>query len=42
MFQLLWLVVAIPFDSAVLLALFGSRLSRNLLGTLMSSTCGFG
>src|SRR3984957_4518239 len=28
MLQLLWLVVAIPFASAVLLALIGSRLSR--------------
>src|ERR1700675_3204831 len=31
MFQLLWLVVAIPFVSAVLLALFGSRLPRKFV-----------
>src|SRR5437868_2647352 len=31
MFQLLWLVVAIPFVSAVLLALFGSRLPRRMV-----------
>src|SRR6202022_5028163 len=31
MLQLLWLVVAIPFVSAVLLALFGSRVSRRIV-----------
>jgi NADH-quinone oxidoreductase subunit L len=31
MFQLLWLVVAIPFASAALLALFGSRLPRKIV-----------
>src|SRR6516225_2101985 len=30
MLQLIWLVVAIPFASAALLALFGSRLSRRV------------
>ena len=43
MFQLLWLVAAIPFVSAVLLALFGSRLPRKLvaqLGALIGTQVG--
>ena len=41
MFQLLWLVVAIPFVSAVLLALFGSRLPRRMVAMLGAGSIGF-
>src|ERR1700724_809403 len=41
MFQLLWLVVAIPFVSAVLLALFGSRLSRRMVAISGAGSIGF-
>jgi NADH-quinone oxidoreductase subunit L len=40
MLQLLWLVVAIPFASAVLLALFGSRMSRRLVATIGAGSIG--
>jgi NADH-quinone oxidoreductase subunit L len=41
MFQLLWLVVAIPFVSAVLLALFGSRLPRRMVAISGAGSIGF-
>src|SRR5260370_39752530 len=41
MFQLLWLVAAIPFVSAVLLALFGSRLSRKFVAMSGAGSIGF-
>jgi NADH-quinone oxidoreductase subunit L len=41
MFQLLWLVVAIPFVSAVLLALFGSQLPRRMVAISGAGSIGF-
>jgi len=41
MFRLLWLVAAIPFASAALLALFGSRLSRRMVAILGAGSVGF-
>src|SRR5882757_1110105 len=41
MFQLLWLVSAIPFVSAVLLALFGSRLPRKFVAIAGAGSIGF-
>ncbi len=41
MFQLLWLVVAIPFASAALLALFGSRLPRKIVAISGAGSIGF-
>jgi NADH-quinone oxidoreductase subunit L len=41
MFQLLWLVVAIPFASAALLALFGSRLPRKVVALSGAGSIGF-
>ena len=41
MFQLLWLVVAIPFASAALLALFGSRLPRKFVAISGAGSIGF-
>src|SRR5882762_6200370 len=41
MFQLLWLVAAIPFVSAVLLALFGSRLPRKFVAISGAGSIGF-
>jgi NADH-quinone oxidoreductase subunit L len=40
MFQLLWLVAAIPFASAALLALFGSRLTRRMIAILGAGSIG--
>jgi NADH-quinone oxidoreductase subunit L len=40
MLQLLWLVVAIPIASAVVLALFGSSLSRRLVAVLGAGSVG--
>ena len=40
MFQLLWLVPAVPFASAALLALFGSRLPRKMAAILGVSSIG--
>src|SRR5882757_6976579 len=40
MFQLLWLVVAIPIASAVVLALLGSSLSRRLVAVLGAGSVG--
>src|SRR5271156_2311216 len=40
MLQLLWLVVAIPFASAALLALFGSSLSRRVVAVLGAGSIG--
>jgi NADH-quinone oxidoreductase subunit L len=40
MFRLLWLVAAIPFASAALLALFGSRLSRRMVAILGAGSVG--
>ena len=40
MLQLLWLVVAIPFASAALLALFGSGLSRRVVAVLGAGSIG--
>jgi NADH-quinone oxidoreductase subunit L len=41
MFRLLWLVAAIPFASAALLALFGSKLSRRTVAVLGAGSIGF-
>src|ERR1700730_18083615 len=41
MFQLLWLFVGIPFVSAVLLALFGSRLPRKFAAISGAGSIGF-
>src|SRR6202045_1719390 len=41
MARLLWLVAAIPFASAALLALFGSRLSRRMVAILGAGSIGF-
>jgi NADH-quinone oxidoreductase subunit L len=41
MFQLLWLVVAIPLASATLLALFGSQLPRKIVAILGAGSIGF-
>jgi NADH-quinone oxidoreductase subunit L len=41
MFRQLWLVAAIPFASAALLALFGSRLSRRVVAILGAGSVGF-
>src|SRR5258705_1515662 len=41
MFQLLWLVAAIPFASAALLALFGSRLPRKVVAISGAGSIGF-
>src|SRR3981189_3419712 len=41
MFQLLWLVAAIPFSSAALLALFGSRLPRKIVAISGAGSIGF-
>ncbi len=41
MFQLLWLVAAVPFASAALLALFGRRLSRKIIAILGAGSIGF-
>src|ERR1700756_1863104 len=41
MLQLLWLVVAIPIASAVVLALFGSSLSRRSVAVLGAGSVGF-
>jgi len=41
MFRLLWLVAAIPFASAALLALLGSRLSRRIVAILGAGSVGF-
>ncbi len=40
MFRLLWLVAAIPFASAAVLALFGSRLSRRIVAILGAGSVG--
>jgi NADH-quinone oxidoreductase subunit L len=40
MLRLLWLIVAIPFASATLLALFGSRLSRRAIAFLGAGSVG--
>ena len=40
MFQLLWLVAAVPFASAALLALFGSRLPRKIVAILGAGSIG--
>src|ERR1700730_15878445 len=40
MYRLLWLVAAIPFASAALLALFGSSLSRRLVAVLGAGSVG--
>ncbi len=40
MFRLLWLVSAIPFASAAVLALFGSRLSRRMVAILGAGSVG--
>jgi NADH-quinone oxidoreductase subunit L len=40
MLRLLWLVVAIPFVSAAVLALFGSRLSRRVVAILGAGSIG--
>jgi NADH-quinone oxidoreductase subunit L len=40
MFRLLWLVAAIPFVSAALLAVLGSRLSRRMIATLGAGSIG--
>jgi NADH-quinone oxidoreductase subunit L len=40
MFQLLWLIAAIPFTSAALLALFGSRLPRKIVAILGAGSIG--
>ena len=40
MFQLLWIIVAIPFTSAALLALFGSRLPRKIVAILGAGSIG--
>jgi NADH-quinone oxidoreductase subunit L len=41
MFQLLWLVAAVPFASAALLALFGSRLPRKIIAISGAGSIGF-
>jgi NADH-quinone oxidoreductase subunit L len=41
MFQLLWLVAAVPFASAALLALFGSRLPRKVIAISGAGSIGF-
>jgi NADH-quinone oxidoreductase subunit L len=41
MARLLWVVAAIPFASAALLALFGSRLSRRMVAILGAGSIGF-
>jgi len=41
MFQLLWLVAVIPFASAALLALFGSRLPRKFVAISGAGSIGF-
>jgi NADH-quinone oxidoreductase subunit L len=41
MFQLLWLVASIPFASAALLALIGSRLPRKMVAILGAGSIGF-
>ena len=41
MLRLLWSVAAIPFASAALLALFGSRLSRRMVAILGAGSVGF-
>jgi len=41
MFRLLWLVAAVPFASAGLLALFGSRLSRRIIAISGAGSIGF-
>jgi NADH-quinone oxidoreductase subunit L len=41
MFRLLWSVAAIPFASAALLALFGSRMSRRMVAILGAGSVGF-
>ncbi len=40
MLRLLWLVAAIPFASAAMLALFGSKLSRRIVATLGAGSIG--
>jgi NADH-quinone oxidoreductase subunit L len=40
MFQLLWLVAAIPFVSAAFLALFGSRLTRRMIAIVGAGSIG--
>ncbi|WP_263366294.1 NADH-quinone oxidoreductase subunit L [Edaphobacter bradus] len=40
MFQLLWLIVAIPFASAVLLGLFGSNLPRRVVAVIGAGSIG--
>jgi NADH-quinone oxidoreductase subunit L len=40
MFHLLWLIVAIPFASAALLALFGSRLPRRIVAVTGAGSIG--
>lgn len=40
MFQLLWLIVAIPFVSSALLALFGSRLPRRVVAAAGAGSIG--
>jgi NADH-quinone oxidoreductase subunit L len=40
MFRLLWLVAAIPFTGAAVLALFGSRLSRRMVALLGAGSVG--
>lgn len=40
MFQLLWLIVTIPFASAALLALFGSRLPRRVVAVTGAGSIG--
>ncbi|HMF65154.1 MAG TPA: NADH-quinone oxidoreductase subunit L [Edaphobacter sp.] len=40
MFRLLWLVAAIPFASAAVLALFGSRLGRRMVAILGAGSVG--
>jgi NADH-quinone oxidoreductase subunit L len=40
MFRLLWLVAAMPFVSAAVLALFGSRLSRRMVAVLGAGSVG--
>src|SRR5437762_10031990 len=40
MFQLLWLIVAIPFASAAMLALFGSRLPRRVVAVIDGGSIG--
>ena len=40
MLHFLWLVVALPFASAIVLALFGSRLSRGIVAFLGAGSIG--